>query len=66
VLVWLIFAAVLFVLEPLVLRRRHDAAPANPHRRLRTLQLAHSFLLALSLLTIAGAVAGSHGLLLFQ
>ncbi len=67
VLVWLIFAAMLFVLEPLVLHRRFAArARSNPDATFRTIHRFHVVLLALSLLTILGAVAGSHGLLLFE
>ncbi|MEO8714929.1 MAG: hypothetical protein ABI369_07945 [Acetobacteraceae bacterium] len=54
VLLWLIFAAILFVIEPLTSRRRR--AP-----NLRRMQWLHALLLAASLLTIAGVVAGSHG-----
>ncbi len=64
VLIWLIFATMLFVLEPLVLHRRFAArARDNPDATLRTIHRFHIVLLALSLLTILGAVAGSHGLL---
>lgn len=66
-LVWLIFAAMLFVLEPLVLHRRFATrAKSNPDATFRTIHHFHVVLLALSLLTILGAVAGSHGLLLFE
>ncbi len=67
VLVWLIFAAMLFVLEPLVLHRRlTNRAQTSPDATFRAIHRVHMVLLALSLLTILGAVAGSHGLLLFQ
>ncbi len=67
VLVWLIFAAMLFVLEPLVLHHRLAArAKTSPDATFRAIHLVHMVLLALGLLTILGAVAGSHGLLLFQ
>lgn len=67
VLVWLIFATMLFVVEPLALHRHLAAhAHAEPARMLRTMHRLHLVLLALSLLTILGAVAGSHGLLLFE
>ena len=62
VLVWVLFTLVLFVLEPLVLRRlflRHAAN--NPRRTFALIQRMHWVLLLLSLLTVAGAVAGSHG-----
>ncbi len=62
VLVWGLFTLVLFVLEPLLLRRLflHHAA-ANPQRVFSWIQRMHWVLLLLSLLTVAGAVAGSHG-----
>ncbi|HVZ09692.1 hypothetical protein [Rhodopila sp.] len=62
VLTWLIFTAMLFVIEPLFLERalarRAAADPAGTFRRVEWL---HRILLALSLLTVAGAVAGSIG-----
>jgi uncharacterized membrane protein len=65
VLVWALFTLLLFVLEPLVLHRWFAArARTDPKGTLRILQRMHWFLLALSLITIAGAVAGSHGVLL--
>jgi uncharacterized membrane protein len=66
VLVWAIFTLMLFVLEPLVLHRWHARrAERDPAGTLRLIALLHWGLLALSLVTIAGAVAGSHGVLLF-
>lgn len=63
-LVWLLFTAMLFVLEPLWLHRafleRARKAPEATFARVNTL---HRGLLALSLVTVLGAVAGSHGLL---
>jgi len=65
-LVWTFFTLMLFVLEPLVLHRwLSSRAGTEPQRALRLVQRMHWFLLALSLVTIAGAVAGSHGVLLF-
>jgi uncharacterized membrane protein len=62
VLVWLLFTAMLFIAEPLFLHRwlaaRARRAPAST---LRLVEWLHRFLLALSLVTILGAVAGSHG-----
>ena len=60
VAVWLVFATMLFVIEPLHLHRRMAASP-DPAGDFRRLERAHRILLALSLLTLAGAVAGSHG-----
>jgi uncharacterized membrane protein len=65
-LVWGLFTIMLFVLEPLFLHRRFSArARVDPRGTLRLIQRMHWFLLALSLITIAGAVAGSHGVMLF-
>jgi uncharacterized membrane protein len=63
---WLLFTLVLFVAEPLFLDRwfRRRAA-ADPQAALGLAQRFHWFLLALSLVTIFGAVAGSHGFILF-
>ena len=67
VLVWLIFATMLFVVEPFVVRRRFAArARINPAGTFRTLHRVHMVLLALGLLTILGAARESHGLLLFD
>lgn len=66
VLVWLIFATLLFVVEPLGVRRQ--PAPVDEQaaaQRLRRLQRVHTVLLIVSLLTIAGAVAGARGVSLF-
>jgi uncharacterized membrane protein len=60
--VWLLFALVLFIMEPLVLRRRfRQRAQAQPASAFAWLHRAHWLLLALSGLTIAGAVMGSQG-----
>lgn len=62
VLVWAVFTLMLFVLEPLWLhawyRRRtlHD-----PRGTLQLIRRLHWVLLTVSLATVAGAVAGSHG-----
>jgi uncharacterized membrane protein len=62
VAVWLLFTLVLFVLEPLVLHRWFSARAArNPEGTFALVQRFHWLLLALSVVTIAGAVAGSHG-----
>ena len=66
VLVWLIFALMLFVLEPFILHHHLVARMArDPDATFRTIHRLHIVLLTLSLLTILGAVAGSHGLLSF-
>jgi uncharacterized membrane protein len=62
VCLWLIFAVILFVAEPFVLHRRLPAmAEANRDRVFGRLNRGHWLLLVLSLITVFGAVAGSHG-----
>jgi len=62
VFVWAIFTLMLFVLEPLWLHRWfEDSAQRRPERTFTLIQRLHWLLLTLSLLTVAGAVAGSHG-----
>lgn len=67
VLTWCVFTAMLFVVEPLFLdrflARRAVVAPEATWRRVEWL---HRILLALSLLTVAGAVAGSMRAALFS
>jgi uncharacterized membrane protein len=64
--VWLVFMLILFVLEPLVLQRKlSERAERDPQGTLALIQRAHWVLLTLSLLTVAGATAGSHGLILW-
>lgn len=62
VLVWLVFTAMLFVAEPLFLHGWfHDRARTRPEETFRMVARLHWVLLTLSLLTVLGAVAGSHG-----
>ena len=62
VAVWTIFTLMLFVLEPLWLHRWFQArARRDPEGTLRLVQRLHYVLLALSLVTVAAAAAGSHG-----
>jgi uncharacterized membrane protein len=66
VLVWVLFTLMLFVLEPLFLHRRLlERARHDPDATFSMVTRMHWILLGLSLLTVAGAVAGSHGYLLF-
>ncbi|TRX58432.1 hypothetical protein FNH22_13890 [Fulvivirga sp. M361] len=61
-LVWVLFTLVLYVLEPFVLHKLfRKYAGENPARTFSFMHRAHWFLLLLSLITTAGAVAGSHG-----
>ena len=63
VLVWTIFTLVLFVMEPLFLNRWiSERAQRNPDATFSMISRLHWVLLGLSLLAVAGAVAGSHGL----
>jgi uncharacterized membrane protein len=66
VMVWLLFTLMLFVAEPFFLHRRlRERAEIEPENTFRAVERLHWLVLALSLITILGAVAGSHGLLLF-
>ncbi len=66
VCVWLVFTLVLFVIEPFILHRNfHKWATTAPDLAFAWLHRAHWVLLALSLLTIFGAVVGSQGWSLF-
>jgi hypothetical protein len=65
--VWLLFSLLLFIAEPLFLHRWILVrARAAPQSTFRMVQWLHWALLSLSMLTILGAVAGSHGALLFS
>ena len=60
--VWLVFTLVLFVLEPLFLHRWFkEAAERDSDRAFRILHRFHVLLLTVSLIAIAGAVAGVRG-----
>jgi len=65
VAVWLLFTAMLFVIEPLFLHRRLlERGRRDPAGTLAFIQRFHWALLTLSLVTVFAAVAGSHGYLL--
>jgi len=67
VLVWFLFTLVLFVLEPLFLHRWFiERSKRQPESTFALISQLHRGLLAVSLLTAAGAVAGSHGMLFFS
>jgi uncharacterized membrane protein len=67
VLVWLLFTLMLFVAEPLILHRWLIArTKAEPEATFRLVERLHRLLLTVSALTVLGAVAGSHGLLMFE
>ncbi len=64
--IWLLFSLMLFVAEPLFLHRWFLArAEVAPGSTLHLIALLHWVLLCLSILTILGAVVGSHGGRLF-
>jgi len=63
VAIWLLFSVMLFVQEPRS-RRQQSPQPAAEHitpEIFARIRRKHMILLILSLMTIAGAVAGSHG-----
>ena len=63
VAVWLLFAVLLYVLEPLVVHRVIDRrASAAPGATLTLMLRFHAVMLALALLAIFAAVGGAHGL----
>jgi uncharacterized membrane protein len=63
VAVWLLFTLVLFVAEPLFLDRWLRArAKAHPEPTFGLIERLHWILLVLSLITLIGAVLGSHGM----
>jgi uncharacterized membrane protein len=62
VLVWAVFTLMLFVLEPLWLHRWfRQRAQRDPEGTFTLIVRLHWILLGVSLVTIAGAAAGSHG-----
>jgi uncharacterized membrane protein len=62
VIVWLIFAFVLFIGEPFILHRFFPQwVREQPEAAFATLHRVHWVLLGLSVITVLGAVAGVHG-----
>ena len=60
--VWLLFKIMLFIAEPLVLHRWFQKrAMSDPEGTFALIERMHRVLLAVSLITVLGAVAGSHG-----
>jgi uncharacterized membrane protein len=66
VLIWLTFTILLFILEPLILHKRiREKAERDPEATFNNIYKMHIILLCLSILTLIGAAAGSHGWLFF-
>ena len=64
VLLWLLFMAILFVVEPFVLAGRFRRwAESDPDGTFRFMQWAHWVLLCAGVVVAAAGVLGSHGLL---
>ena len=62
---WLLFTLMLFVLEPLVLHRLiKQQAKLDPQATFIKISRLHYLLLTISMITIAWAVAASHGFIL--
>ena len=64
VCVWLIFAVMLFLLEPFVLHPRLEAAAKTERAgpAFDRMERLHRLLLTLALITVFGAADGAHGL----
>jgi len=64
VALWLVFAAMLYVLEPVFLHRRLEGAIASgtSANLFDRMERFHRVMLMLSLITVLGAVGGAHGL----
>lgn len=61
-IVWVLFTVVLFILEPYLLNKLYKKyAEKDPDATFSFIQKFHWVLLTLSMVTIAGAIAGSHG-----
>ena len=62
VVVWVLFSVMLFVAEPLFLHRWFlDRATRKPEATFALVQRMHWVLLLVSLVTLVGAMLGSHG-----
>ena len=60
--IWLLFSVMLFIAEPLFLHRWFlESAKRQPEVVFRRIERLHRILLVVSLLTVVGAVSGSHG-----
>ncbi len=61
VILWTLFAAMLYLIEPLFLHRRMERS-ATPAADFARMERMHRVLLVLALVTVLGATAGAHGL----
>jgi uncharacterized membrane protein len=67
VLVWIVFTVMLFIAEPLFLHRWFfRRATEKPDSTFRLVERLHWGLITISLITVLGAVAGSHGLVFWS
>lgn len=58
---WAIFMLMLFIMEPLFLHRRM-ATSTTPQTDFKRMEQVHRILIILAVITLIGAVGGSHGL----
>ncbi len=66
-LIWVLFTLILYVLEPFILQKLFKKyVEKNPIKTFSFIHKMHWILLLLSLITTAGAVAGSHGWFLIK
>jgi uncharacterized membrane protein len=64
VIVWLLFAFMIYVIEPFVIHRKfHEAALRQPHHAFAMAQRLHMAALTISVIAIGAAVLGAHGAL---
>jgi uncharacterized membrane protein len=62
--VWLLFASMIYVIEPFAIHRKfHELALDQPHRAFAMAQRLHMAALAISVIAIGAAVLGAHGAL---
>ena len=62
---WLVFALMVFVLEPLLHPRFEAEGRRDPLAMLRRISRVHAVLLTIAALTVLGAVAGAQGVNVF-
>ena len=62
---WALFMLMVFVLEPVLHGWFEQRVRDQPRAALRRMTVLHAILLSLAALTVLGAAAGAHGLLLF-